>query len=141
MGRIPGDTFAHRLLLARAMAGHLSIREAADLCEVGRGAWTNWERGSRPLDILNLALKIAQRLDVDEDWLLWGGPLDGARTHLRGMQSKSGILQLTDRPRDNRPSGRPDQRQSNSPPSGRPTVRRPRRIGDPQPIDQHDLAA
>ena len=78
-GRIPADTLPNRLMLARALAGHLSIREAADLCGLGRGAWTKWERGTRPSDPLEILPIIAEKLDVDEHWLLWGGPLDGPR--------------------------------------------------------------
>lgn len=72
---IPADTFAHRLMLARAHAGHISIREAADRCGLGRGAWTNWERGARAVDIIEVASVISEQLGVDRDWLLFGGPL------------------------------------------------------------------
>ncbi len=74
-GSIPVDSFGNRLKLARAHAGHLSIREAADLCHIGRGAWTNWERGARPADIIDVSAVVACRLGVDRDWLLFGGPL------------------------------------------------------------------
>lgn len=74
-GGIPLDSFANRLMLARAHAGHLSIREAADLCGLGRGAWTNWEKGARPADIIDIATAVAEKLDVDRDWLLFGGQL------------------------------------------------------------------
>ncbi|HET8640563.1 MAG TPA: helix-turn-helix transcriptional regulator [Pseudonocardiaceae bacterium] len=73
--RIPVDSFANRLMLARSHAGHLSIREAADLCDLGRGAWTNWERGAKPVDIIPIATRIAERLKIDREWLLFGGPL------------------------------------------------------------------
>lgn len=43
---IPVDSIANRLILARHLAGHLSIREAAARCSIGRGAWQNWERGN-----------------------------------------------------------------------------------------------
>lgn len=72
---IPADTWGHRLMLARAHAGHLSIREAAEKCGIGRGAWTNWERGARPVDQVEVAEIISERLGVDRDWLLFGGPL------------------------------------------------------------------
>lgn len=72
---IPVDSFGNRLMLARAHAGHISIREAADLCEIGRGAWTNWEKGARPVDIIDVADVIADKLGVDRDWLLFGGGL------------------------------------------------------------------
>lgn len=73
--RIPADTFAHRLMLARAHAGHLSIREAADRCGLGRGAWTYWEKGGMPLDLDYVIEKISETLDVDPVWLALGGML------------------------------------------------------------------
>lgn len=117
-GRIPADTFANRLILARALAGHLSIREAADLCKpLGRGAWTNWERGARPADLLETARIISEKLDVDFDWLLFGGPLDGPRGRpiLRRIEHADGAPYV--RPRDSRPKGHP----------GPETGRRPKR--------------
>lgn len=72
---IPTDTFGRRLMLARDHAGNLSIRDAADLCGIGRGAWTNWERGARPIDMLEIVEVISEKLGIDRDWLLWGGPL------------------------------------------------------------------
>lgn len=74
-GAIPVDSFGNRLMLARAHAGHISIREAADLCDIGRGAWTNWEKGARPVDILDVAAVVADKLGVDRNWLLFGGGL------------------------------------------------------------------
>lgn len=74
-GAVPADTFGHRLMLARAHAGHISIRVAADMCGLGRGAWTNWERGARPEDKIEVAEVVAEKLGVDRDWLLFGGPL------------------------------------------------------------------
>lgn len=75
MPAIPADTFAHRLMLARAHAGHLSIRDAATMCGFGRGAWTNWEKGSQPVDMLYAVEVISEKLNVDPDWLLNGGQL------------------------------------------------------------------
>lgn len=72
---IPVDSFGNRLMLARAHAGHISIREAAELCDIGRGAWTNWEKGARPADIIDIATVVADKLGVDRDWLLFGGHL------------------------------------------------------------------
>jgi transcriptional regulator with XRE-family HTH domain len=72
--RIPTDSIANRLILARALAGHMSIREAALLCNIGRGAWQNWERGySTPR--INDVRAIAEGLGVDLTWLAQGGPL------------------------------------------------------------------
>ncbi len=116
-GAIPVDSFANRLMLARAHAGHLSIREAADLCGLGRGAWTNWEKGARPADIIDIADLIAKHLGVDRDWLLFGGQLDRqeAGRSLRrprgegGLQASAHYFHVPDRTRDHptRPSSRP----------------------------------
>lgn len=72
---VPADTFGNRLMLARAQAGHISIREAAELCEVGRGAWANWEKGAQPESYEDLTTLIAERLGCDRDWLRHGGAL------------------------------------------------------------------
>ena len=115
-GGIPVDSFANRLMLARAHAGHLSIREAADLCDLGRGAWTNWEKGARPADIIDIATVVADKLGVDRDWLLFGGQLADAQARslrrrgpgLTGPYDGMAVrLPITDRPADNRPAGRP----------------------------------
>lgn len=127
-GRIPADTFAVRLMLARALAGHLSIREACELTGLNRGSWQGWERGLRPRDILDVAQCIAASLDVDEHWLLFGGPLAGPR----GMPTKRPpsptheYLPVPIRPRDTRPSGRSGTGQDRA--TTGPTPRRPARI-------------
>lgn len=123
-GTIPVDSFGNRLMLARAHAGHISIREAADLCNIGRGAWTNWEKGARPVDVIDVVEVIAEKLGVDREWLLFGGQLSAADRRTRRRLS-SGSSQATasylrqderptghpavrsSRPRDNRPSGHP----------------------------------
>lgn len=71
---VPEDSLANRLMLARAMAGHLSIREAALRCGLGRGAWTNWEHGRSEPKVSELQ-RIAEQLRVKFDWLAGGGPL------------------------------------------------------------------
>lgn len=117
-GGIPADSFANRLMLARAYAGHLSIREAADMCDLGRGAWTNWEKGTLPGDIIDVATVVAEKLGVDREWLLFGGQLGQAQTRPsrrgRGGQDIPRYLEVPvrlgmqiDRPRDNRPPGGP----------------------------------
>lgn len=118
-GSIPVDSFGNRLMLARAHAGHLSIREAADLCDIGRGAWTNWEKGARPADIIEVAAVVADKLGVDRDWLLFGGNLGQAeaRQLRRGRPGPEAIPRYsqvadpvaihTPHPRDNRPPGHP----------------------------------
>lgn len=128
-GRIPADTLPNRLMLARKLAG-LSIREAADLCELGRGAWTKWENGARPLDLLEITGVIAEKLDVDVDWLRFGGALAGprgiptARLTRRSMSvtdenPTSAVRPSSVRPRQGRPPGRGD---STAPRVGRPVV-------------------
>jgi DNA-binding XRE family transcriptional regulator len=69
------DTFGMRLMLARAYAGHISIRDAADLCGLGRGAWTNWEKEAKPSDKWETCEIISEKLGVDFEWLFHGGPL------------------------------------------------------------------
>jgi len=119
-GAIPVDSFANRLMLARAHAGHISIREAADLCDLGRGAWTNWEKGARPVDVIEVAAVVAEKLGVDQEWLLFGGALGEAERRSlrrRGRETdevmrryRSIAEQLPTvpaRPRDTRPPGHP----------------------------------
>lgn len=72
---VPLDTFGNRLMLARAHAGHISISRAAELTGLGRGAWQNWERGTPPSNMAAVVEIIATSLNVDRDWLMWGGPL------------------------------------------------------------------
>jgi transcriptional regulator with XRE-family HTH domain len=91
---VPTDTFAARLMLARMHAGHLSIRQAADKCGIGRGAWTNWERGARPVGEATIAQRIADGLGVDRDWLLWGGPL---ATEVRRRRDRHGRREPTEK--------------------------------------------
>lgn len=75
---IPADTFAVRLAIARIHAGHLTIREAAEKCGLNYGSWSNWENGSKPRELLDVAHAVSEGLDVDHDWLLFGGPLSPA---------------------------------------------------------------
>lgn len=123
---IPADTFAARLMLARMHAGHLSIREAAERTGLNYASWANWEQGMRPRDLLAIVAKVSDGLEVDHDWLLFGGPLAGAR----GMPTRPGrdtvrYRQVTDRPMSTRPDGRP---RTGSRPDG---PRRPVRISSP----------
>jgi transcriptional regulator with XRE-family HTH domain len=129
-GRIPADTLPNRLTLARKLAG-VSIREAADLCGFGRGAWTNWERGARPLDFLEITGIIAEQLDVDLEWLRFGGPLEGPRgRRVRPSTERSTPTIPGYSPMPARPimtsDERPDGGYSPSPNKPRPTTTRPR---------------
>lgn len=129
---IPVDSFGNRLMLARAYAGHLSIREAAELCDLGRGAWTNWEKGARPADIIDIATVVADKLGVDRDWLLFGGPLAEAEGRPRRRELKhpkipvrhSTITESQTADRSIAPRGRTDQRRPRS--AGHPSMNRPR---------------
>lgn len=75
VGRIPADTFGHRLLLVRADAGNLTIEQAAAKCGLLSQSWGNWERGTKPRDFEDVVEAIAEGLGIDRDWLFRGGPL------------------------------------------------------------------
>jgi transcriptional regulator with XRE-family HTH domain len=130
---VPTDSFGNRLMLARAYAGHLSIREAADLCDIGRGAWTNWERGARPVDMLEITEAISEKLGVDREWLLFGGPLAkqelARRLGRRGRGVTSTLLPGMDLNTGQRLGGRPAGHPINH---RRPeATRRPARLSPP----------
>jgi len=74
VGRVPADTFGHRLMLARADAG-LTIEQAAAKCGLLSQSWGNWERGRIPRDIVDVVEAVFEGLGIDRDWLLHGGPL------------------------------------------------------------------
>lgn len=103
---VPEDSYANRLILARAHAGHLSQREAAERCGLNDANWTNWERGIRSRTMVEDAEAIAEGLGVDLHWLLHGGPLT--------------------RPGRRRANSRPYRRIALRPPNRR--IRRPRRV-------------
>lgn len=71
---IPRDSLANRLVLIRRELG-LSQREAAMRCGVGFGSWQSWENGSSPRNELRKLSQVAEELNVDRDWLLFGGNL------------------------------------------------------------------
>lgn len=141
---IPADTFAVRLLLARHHAGHLSIREAAARAGIGHATWTKWERGARPADILDVVRRIADALEIDHDWLLFGGPLAGPRgvptkrVIGEGAKRRGGTnlpyARVTVRPRDTRPSGGPAAARRTPPTTGPGAPRRPVRISSPAAV-------
>lgn len=71
---VPTDSLANRLVLIRRELG-LSQREAAARCGVGFGSWQSWENGSAPRNALRDLVRVAQALDVEREWLMFGGPL------------------------------------------------------------------
>lgn len=74
-GSIPEDTFAVRVMLARVHAGYQTIDEAARKCGLNRQSWSNWEKGMKPRDLLEVVDAISEGLGIDRNWLLFGGPL------------------------------------------------------------------
>jgi transcriptional regulator with XRE-family HTH domain len=74
---IPTDSLANRLVLVRRELG-LSQREAAQRCGVGFGSWQSWENGSAPRNAIRDLVRVVQALNVDRDWLMFGGPLRAA---------------------------------------------------------------
>lgn len=136
VGRIPAATLSNRLMLARKLAG-LSIRDAADLCGQGRGAWTNWEKGARPLDYLEVTGIIADKLDIDLEWLRFGKELADARgvpvakrvtrvPAVRAEEDRLAYSARTERPPTSGPKGRGDH---THPLSGLGSGRRAVRVG------------
>lgn len=128
-GRIPADTFANRLVLARKLAG-MTIRDAASAAGLNYGSWSNWENGKRPIDILQVVDAISEALDIDQEWLLFGGPLAGPKgrevrrvtkrpTSDTVWNSTSPVRSSSRRPMSGRPNGRGD---STRPKVGRPVV-------------------
>lgn len=74
-GGIPQDTFAVRLAAVRIFAGNLTIQQAAERCGLVDQSWSNWERGVNPRDKSDVVAAISAALEIDRDWLMWGGPL------------------------------------------------------------------
>lgn len=71
---IPEDSFAVRLVVLRKHLG-LTQGQAADLCDLDDGSWSNWENGTKPQGMDRIVGKISEALHVDRDWLMWGGGL------------------------------------------------------------------
>lgn len=72
--RVPRDTLALRVRIAREERG-LSQRAAAELCKLTFGEWQSIESGRAARGIDRKIARIAEGLDYDRDWLMWGGPL------------------------------------------------------------------
>jgi transcriptional regulator with XRE-family HTH domain len=71
---VPTDTFAGRLILVRKELG-LGQEEAAQRCDLKPSTWATWELGRSPRNLVQVVRTIHERLGVDRDWLMWGGPL------------------------------------------------------------------
>lgn len=75
-GRRPVDTLQLRLAIARHLAGGLSAEAAGARVGVSGQTWRNWESGETQGAAKPAMLAyIAQRLEVDLDWLENGGSL------------------------------------------------------------------
>jgi transcriptional regulator with XRE-family HTH domain len=92
--KIPSDTLAIRIMIARVSAG-LTIKEAAEQCGLNYGSWSNWEAGKRPLDYMDVTDAISDGLDVDPEWLRRGGPLTPVPPTQRDRHGRRGGGSLT----------------------------------------------
>lgn len=70
----PADTFGNRLTLVRREKG-LTVEQAARRAGVPHPTWSTWEHGSLPRNMALVVAKIAAGLEVDREWLMFGGPL------------------------------------------------------------------
>lgn len=134
-GRIPADTLSNRITLARKLDG-VTIKEAVQqvLARTGvklsESSWANWETGMRPQRETDVIQAIAEGLDVDQHWLMFGGELAGPRGREIKRVTKrptsdtvwnptSAVRSSSTRPRAGRPNRRGD---STSPGIVRPVV-------------------
>jgi transcriptional regulator with XRE-family HTH domain len=74
-------------MLARMHAGYQTIDDAAAKCGLTRQNWSNWEKGMKPRDLVEVVQAISDGLDIDRDWLLFGGPLSKPASGVRRRQS------------------------------------------------------
>lgn len=146
---IPADILMVRLAIARMHAGHLTIREAAERCGLNYASWSNWEQGAQPRNFLDVIEAISVGLDVDHNWLMYGGALTGPRgvptrrlterpvednrrlpwVNPRPSEGNDPYPPMPVRPKDNRPPGRPAAAAGSA--STGPSPRRPVRINRP----------
>jgi transcriptional regulator with XRE-family HTH domain len=103
LATVPTDSFAHRLLLVRAQLGHMTVKDAAAKSGLNYAAWSKWEHGAMPRDILEVVEAISEGLGVDHEWLLRGGALSRPERKRRGIS-------LAYPRRSLRPGGRRPQR-------------------------------
>lgn len=64
-------------MLARKLDG-LTIDQAAQAAGVKPSSWANWEAGRRPQRETDILGMIADALDIDLEWLTYGGRLTSA---------------------------------------------------------------
>lgn len=119
-------------MLARRLAG-MTIDQAAAAAGVTPSSWANWEAGRRPQRETDVIGAIADALDIDFNWLLFGGPLLSARGRLTKRAGEDTLTyhlapavppRSSTRPTAHRPKVRTDQHRPISPPvSGRRAAR------------------
>lgn len=123
-GRVPVDSFSNRLVLARRLAG-VTIEQAAEAAGLSKSSWANWENGRRPQDRLEVCRAIADTLDVDYNWLVFGGPLLPARGRpTRRVTGRMSVDTTWNRPQVVR-TGKDDSRPTADRPKGRTDRERP----------------
>jgi len=106
---VDDSTFGARLALVRQRM-RWNIKEAARECGIPAASWGTWEDGAMPRRYVEMCRLIAERTGADYGWLLDGPGLRGGvsprTTHGYSTVTEPPPAHI-DRPRDNRPAGRP----------------------------------
>ncbi len=104
---VDDSEFGARLALVRQRMGW-NIKEAARECGIPAASWGTWENGAMPRRYTEMCRLIADRTGCDYGWLVLGPQV------AKDVRNTHGYATVTDRPaghidrpRDNRPSGRP----------------------------------
>jgi transcriptional regulator with XRE-family HTH domain len=87
-------------------ADNITIRDAAELCGLNYGSWSNWERGKKPRDLLEVVSAISGALGVNRTWLLLGGPLARAEENRDLWRPQVATIDVSDTARYPRSAGR-----------------------------------
>lgn len=87
---VPADTFGARLALIR-VERHWNIATAAKTCGLSGESRRQWERGTSPQRMEQVARKIADATGVSYVWLMTGGPL---RSRCFSVVAYAGQLEL-----------------------------------------------